>query len=444
MSQSRTHSSYRGTYAGHVAYRVSRRPAPEGSGSEGIRLQHLGFILGTGIFVGFGVATEVAGPGVLLAIALAAMVAACNGLSTAQLATHSNTTGRDEGTGAFPPSLAFVGGWMLVCAKTAAAATAALGLAGYLLMVLQTFDGIWRIPVALATVGILSMPILGGLRRPAGVTTVIAVAVLVGVALLALAGLYGAVTGATDLGAPFAPASWTVAGLAPLSHATAVMLVAYAGLGRSAAESTDTGHQGSAVVPLVIIATTVYLVVGAVGLGTLGPGALARATEETGAPLFDIGRLLFDLARMLDVLGPRGNPTDVFGPADPQQRMPAPAVALSVLAVAGLVLTRDVRVTWSLSAFTLLMYYAIANLAAARLPDGWRRLPRGVALTVLGACLLLAFSLEPAIWQAGLGLLGMGIGWQWLTTRRGHTVRPPPRPVDGSRRAGDTGTRSQR
>jgi APA family basic amino acid/polyamine antiporter len=448
---------------------VSRRPAPEGSGSEGIRLQHLGFILGTGIFVGFGVATEVAGPGVLLAIALAAMVAACNGLSTAQLATHSNTTGRDEGTGAFPPSLAFVGGWMLVCAKTAAAATAALGLAGYLLMVLQTFDGIWRIPVALATVGILSMPILGGLRRPAGVTTVIAVAVLVGVALLALAGLYGAVTGATDLGAPFAPASWTVAGLAPLSHATAVMLVAYAGLGRSAAESTDTGHQGSAVVPLVIIATTVYLVVGAVGLGTLGPGALARATEETGAPLFDIGRavvlpgvttgvaivavialtgmlwnLLFDLARMLDVLGPRGNPTDVFGPADPQQRMPAPAVALSVLAVAGLVLTRDVRVTWSLSAFTLLMYYAIANLAAARLPDGWRRLPRGVALTVLGACLLLAFSLEPAIWQAGLGLLGMGIGWQWLTTRRGHTVRPPPRPVDGSRRAGDTGTRSQR
>jgi hypothetical protein len=378
MSQSRTHSSYRGTYAGHVAYRVSRRPAPEGSGSEGIRLQHLGFILGTGIFVGFGVATEVAGPGVLLAIALAAMVAACNGLSTAQLATHSNTTGRDEGTGAFPPSLAFVGGWMLVCAKTAAAATAALGRRHH--RHCRRGARRSRAPCARRIVRCSNRRHgLGGPVRPRKL----------------------------DRG-------WSRSSLACHSgHAGCLCRTGeecggehgHRPSGKCRRAAGDNRHNG------------LSRRWSSRARHPRPGGARPSHRGDRGSPV----RLLFDLARMLDVLGPRGNPTDVFGPADPQQRMPAPAVALSVLAVAGLVLTRDVRVTWSLSAFTLLMYYAIANLAAARLPDGWRRLPRGVALTVLGACLLLAFSLEPAIWQAGLGLLGMGIGWPGAS-RDGHRL----------------------
>ena len=40
----------------------------------------MGSIIGTGVFVSIGLAAEVAGPGVLVAIVLASMVAICNGL----------------------------------------------------------------------------------------------------------------------------------------------------------------------------------------------------------------------------------------------------------------------------------------------------------------------------------------------------------------------------
>jgi len=55
-------------------------------GLGGAVLLGLGSILGTGVFVSVGIVTDVAGPSVLLAIALAAVVACCNGLSSAQLA----------------------------------------------------------------------------------------------------------------------------------------------------------------------------------------------------------------------------------------------------------------------------------------------------------------------------------------------------------------------
>ena len=44
----------------------------------------LGSILGTGVFVSLGIATGVVGTGVILAVALAALVAIANGLSSAQ------------------------------------------------------------------------------------------------------------------------------------------------------------------------------------------------------------------------------------------------------------------------------------------------------------------------------------------------------------------------
>lgn len=46
----------------------------------------LGSIVGTGIFVSIAIATQVAGNGVIIAIVIAAILAAFNGLSSAQLA----------------------------------------------------------------------------------------------------------------------------------------------------------------------------------------------------------------------------------------------------------------------------------------------------------------------------------------------------------------------
>lgn len=62
-------------------------------GVPGAILLGLGSILGTGIFVSIGIAAGVAGPSVLLAVVLAAVVASFNGLSSAQLAAAHPVSG---------------------------------------------------------------------------------------------------------------------------------------------------------------------------------------------------------------------------------------------------------------------------------------------------------------------------------------------------------------
>jgi APA family basic amino acid/polyamine antiporter len=64
----------------------------------------------------------------LLAIAAAALVAVCNGLSSARLAASHPVSGGtyEYGYRYLSPSLGFAAGWMYLCAKTASAATAAL------------------------------------------------------------------------------------------------------------------------------------------------------------------------------------------------------------------------------------------------------------------------------------------------------------------------------
>lgn len=66
-------------------------------GLFGATMMGLGSIVGTGVFVSIGVAAGAAGPSVILAIVLAAIVATCNAFSSAQLAaTHPVSGGTYE------------------------------------------------------------------------------------------------------------------------------------------------------------------------------------------------------------------------------------------------------------------------------------------------------------------------------------------------------------
>src|SRR5690606_12204171 len=112
---------------------ASARPRLERMvGVPGAVLMGLGSILGTGIFVSIGIAAGVAGSSVILAVAVAAAVATFNGLSSAQLAASHPVSGGtyEYGYRYLSPALGFTAGWMFLCAKSASAATAALGFAG--------------------------------------------------------------------------------------------------------------------------------------------------------------------------------------------------------------------------------------------------------------------------------------------------------------------------
>ena len=121
-------------------------------GVFGATMMGIGSMVGTGIFVSIGIAAGVAGPAVLLAIALAAIVATCNALSSSQLAASMPVSGGtyEYGYAYLKPWLGFTAGWMLLCAKTASAATAALGFAGYLLQLVGRESLV--VPVAVAAI----------------------------------------------------------------------------------------------------------------------------------------------------------------------------------------------------------------------------------------------------------------------------------------------------
>lgn len=74
-----------------------------------------------------------------------------------------------------------------------------------------------------------------------------------------------------------------------------------------------------------------------------------------------------------------------------KHRTPVAAVVGIGLIIAGLTLFGSVETTWSFSAFTVLIYYSITNLAAFYLPKEQRLYPNFIALTGLISCLFLAF-----------------------------------------------------
>ena len=416
-------------------------------GIPGAVLMGLGSILGTGIFVSIGIAAGIAGPSVLLAVALASLVATLNGLSSAQLAANHPVSGGtyEYGYRYLDPALGFTAGWMFLCAKSASAATAALGFAGYLLLALG-YDQTWlRVAAGLAIVAVLTAIVAGGMSRSNRTNAVIVSVTLAGLAAFIIAGLPAALESGSEPFRPFFPAG--DGGLAALLHATALMFVAYTGYGRIATLGEEI-REPARNIPRAIIATLVvtlllYVSVVAVAIGVAGSDTLGDATASAAAPLEVIARgmgmpwmgwlvgiaavtamagvllnLLLGLSRVLLAMGRRGDMPRAVARVDERTGSPRVAVIAIGCLIGGLVLLGDVRTTWSFSAFTVLVYYSLTNLAALRLSAGERLFPRWIPMCGLFACLGLAFWVEPVYWLMGLGLIVIGLFWhRWREER---------------------------
>ena len=407
-------------------------------GVPGAVLLGLGSILGTGIFVSVGIAAGVAGSGVIVAVALAAVVATFNGLSSAQLAASHPVSGGtyEYGYRFVNPTLGFTAGWMFLCAKSASAATAALGLAGYVLSDSGVSSAPLRIGLGIAAVLVLTAVVAGGMRRSNRTN-----AVMVGLTLLGLLGLV--VIGAKPaLASGHVTFDWPPANGLELLHATALMFVAFTGYGRIATLGEEVREPERsiprAIVITLLITMLLYVAVTTVAVGLAGAQTLAEATRSDAAPLVVVARtleqpalaaalalaavtamvgvvlnLLLGLSRVLLAMARRGDMPASLAVIDERHGSPRRAVIVVGVAIAGLVAIGSVKTTWSFSAFTVLVYYAITNLAALRLPPEHRRFPRVVPALGLLCCLGLAFWVEPMIWAVGLGLIAVGLLWKW-------------------------------
>lgn len=405
----------------------------------------LGSILGTGIFVSIGIAAGVAGPSVILAVVLAGVVATFNGLSSAQLAAAHPVSGGtyEYGYRFLNPALGFAAGWMFLCAKSASAATAALGFAGYVVSAGGVTRPALRVGIAVVAVAMLTAVVAGGMRRSNRVN-----AVIVSITLAALSAfvLVGLPTATASAGTHLRRAAWGDGSARVVLHATALMFVAYTGYGRIATLGEEV-HDPERNIPRAIIITllttmVLYAAVASVAIGSVGAPALADATGTTAAPLELVARgfryprvawlvaggavtamlgvlinLLLGLSRVVLAMARRGDMPQWFATISAGEGSPRRAVIGVGVVIGMLALIGNVRTTWSFSAFTVLVYYALTNLAALRLPPEQRLFPRWVAGCGMASCLGLAFWVEPGIWIAGLVLMGAGQIWHLVARR---------------------------
>ena len=121
--------------------------------------------------------------------------------------------------------------------------------------------------------------------------------------------------------------------------------------------------------------------------------------------------LILGLSRVLLAMGRRRDMPNIFARLNDSGTTPIPAVIAVSAIISVLVLIGNVKTTWSFSAFTVLIYYSITNLAAFSLPSQSRLYPKWLSLIGLSACVFLAFWVEPFIWQVGLALIFAGLIW---------------------------------
>ena len=400
----------------------------------------LGSIVGTGVFVSIGMAAGVIGPAVIAAIAVAAVVATCNGLSSAQLAAnHPQSGGTYEyGHRWLVPWVGFVAGWMFLCAKSASAATAALGAVAYARRLGLGTDAVADVVLASGVVVAVTLLVLCGLKRSNTVNTVLVAGTVGTLVVFVACGITPAVSAAGETLVPFwRPVEGTTSA-GSFAEACALMFVAFTGYGRIATmgeEIKDPRRQiPRAMIATLVISTVLYVSVAAVAVSAAGVEVFASSGSGAAAPLEQAARqfagsglarlvavaavlamlgvllnLVLGLSRVALAMGRRGDLPPVLARLDARGESPKVAVVAVGLLVVGMTTLGDVRTTWSFSAFAVLVYYALTNLAALRLTKAERLYPAWISAVGLVACGFLAFWVDRHVWLAGLGVLAAGL-----------------------------------
>lgn len=407
----------------------------------------LGSIVGTGAFVSLGLGAALAGPALPVVLIIAAGIATANGLSSARLAAAHPVSG---GTYAYArrfvhPLAGFAAGWMFLAAKSASAAAAARGLAGYLGARFGVGESsVFEAAAAAGAVLIVTALVAGGLQRSSRVNIALVV-VTVGSLLLFsahAASWAGWAAVVSSLGAAFT--ALPTRPVADLLQATAILFVAYTGYGRIATLGEEV-REPARTIPRAILATLaiallLYLAVAVSAAAAVGDAGLATASRdgalleriarETEAPglawLVSLGaaaamagvllNLLLGLSRVLLAMAREGEMPAPLVAVDATSGSPARAVWVAGGVVAILALTLDVAASWTFSAFTVLLYYGLTHLAALRLPSATRG-DRFLAGLGLAACIGLACFVPTMVWAAGIGLLGAGFGLRAVLLR---------------------------
>lgn len=383
-------------------------------------------MIGAGVFAAFAPAARAAGAGLLIGLAIAAVVAYCNATSSARLAARYPESGGTyvygrERLGEF---WGYLAGWGFVVGKTASCAAMALTVAAY---TLPHADRLARTALAVAVVLALTALNYRGVQKSVWLTRTIVAITLVVLTLAVLASFTGG-TASTEHLQPF-PGS----GVGGILQSAGLLFFAFAGYARIATlgeEVMDPQRTIPKAIPIALgITLIVYTLVAVAALTALGPERLAAASDPLAAavaagswswlePLVRIGAAVAALGSLLAlVLGVSrttlamardGHLPRALSAVHPRFQVPHHAEIAVGVAVAILVSVVDLRGAIGFSSFAVLVYYAVANASAWTLGRDEGRPPRIVPAIGLLGCLVLAFTLPGSSVLAGSVVLTLG------------------------------------
>src|SRR5438093_9283295 len=381
-------------------------------------------IVGTGIFAASGAATEAAGTGILVAIALGGTVALATGISAAQLGVNFPEEG-----GAFTwarafghETIGFVAGCGYLGKALVSMSVVGLALTTYLA---QAVPGIpLHVVAALSVLAVTALNVFGidlTSRLVIGLLAII-------VALLASYTIVGLRAVESSNLAPF---FGDRGGLGVLGGA-AIFFWSWDGFMRTAIMSSEMKDPRRSI-PLsivggVVLAALVFLPVAAVTLGVLGADELGR--QDT--PLLAAAKRLTDwmfwpvlaaavVAGLGDMLGillaasrvalAMGNAHELpgwLGAVHERLSTPHHAVAALGVASAVLVLFLDLRALIEVASAFMVVWYLVTHYAALELPSAKRIASPLFSWYGVVGCLVLFVSLPPsAVGAAAAALAGL-------------------------------------
>jgi basic amino acid/polyamine antiporter, APA family len=397
----------------------------------------LGSMIGAGVFSAFAPAAAAAGSGLLIGLVVAAGVAYCNAVASAQLAAQYPTSGGTYvyGRERLGEWWGFLAGWGFVVGKTASCAAMALTFASYAVP-----GSTWaqRLTAVLAVV-VLTAANYRGITRTASLSRIlVAGSVLALVVVVVAIASSGEAHGARLGGA----ASLWSGGVYGLLQSAALLFFAFAGYARIATlgeEVRDPERTIPRAIPIALgIVVALYAAVAVSALLAAGPDALAASTTPVATavklagaawavPLVRIGAAVASLGALLALIAGIGRTSLAMArngdlprwlaSVHPRYRVPGHAEIAVAAAVCVLVLATDLRGAIGFSSFGVLTYYAIANAAAYTQPAERRRWPRVLNVAGFVACVVLVAALPVSAVIAGLVVLAIGVSGRALLKR---------------------------
>lgn len=232
-----------------------------------VTVSGVGIVIGAGIYVLIGPATEDAGSAVWLSFLLAAVLSALTGLSYAELAGMFPSAGAEYAFArtAFNEVTGFLVGWLMIAANIIAAAAVAIGFSHYL----RHFVDVDLRLGAIALILVHTLIIAAGIRRSIALSVILV--------LLQVGGLLLVITvGAPHVGDHNLLRDASVSGVL---GGAALIFFAFIGFDEIVTLSEET-RNAKRTIPLALllslaISTVLYMLVAMAAVSVVGAGAIA-------------------------------------------------------------------------------------------------------------------------------------------------------------------------